>query len=339
SGVAALIPDGSPHATAGSSGVVFLDAGFEGPARLDETLRYGRSLLDLDELARRWRSAYASPDWPEFGAPEAFLTGRATVTRFDVSAAHATEGAVTLVAAHAENDAPNQIAEAVTLVFEGPSDRLERLADAIPSYVIPPFHSIRPARATALPVPPGALSVQIVGQSAHGGYPHRGHNPVPIALGVLERAVSDGLLNVGGGGASTFSVDLRLIPEMRLEQGRGEALRRVESFLRRELPRGRIDAPLARARGGYSLPTDHPAVGKLERLVRSEFGVGGIFGEYGGTDASSLVGVSTPAGEPIPALVFGSIDRSARIHEAEESVDPISIGRVSRIIERFVREP
>jgi hypothetical protein len=62
-----------------------------------------------------------------------------------------------------------------------------------------------------------------------------------------------------------------------------------------------------------------------------------VYGEYGGTDASSLVGVKTPKGKPIPALVFGSMDRSARIHQSEESVDPKLLGGVVRTIVDFVR--
>jgi acetylornithine deacetylase/succinyl-diaminopimelate desuccinylase-like protein len=74
-------------------------------------------------------------------------------------------------------------------------------------------------------------------------------------------------------------------------------------------------------------------------LLREEFGASGVFGEYGGTDASSLATVRTPSGAPLPALVFGSMDRSANIHQAEESVDPSGLGSVIRTIERFILEP
>jgi len=79
-GDVALIPDGSPEATAGSSGVAFLEASFRGPAELREALAYGQALVDLHEVARRWRSIYASPDWPNRHAPEPVITGRASVT-------------------------------------------------------------------------------------------------------------------------------------------------------------------------------------------------------------------------------------------------------------------
>jgi len=105
------------------------------------------------------------------------------------------------------------------------------------------------------------------------------------------------------------------------------------------LPHAQFDAPLARARGGYALAPDHPFALQLERLCAELFHEPGVFGEYGGTDASSLVGVRTPAGDPLPALVFGSMDREAHIHEAEESVDPRTLAAVAVLIERFVREP
>ena len=59
----------------------------------------------------------------------------------------------------------------------------------------------------------------------------------------------------------------------------------------------------------------------------------------GGTDASSLSGITATTGGPLPALVFGSMDRVAHIHEAEESVDPRLIARISSAIERYAREP
>jgi hypothetical protein len=69
------------------------------------------------------------------------------------------------------------------------------------------------------------------------------------------------------------------------------------------------------------------------------FGAKGVYGEYGGTDASSLVGLQTSKGEPIPALVFGLMGRTSHIHEAEENLDPVGVARVSETIRRFVLEP
>ena len=182
SGDVALIPDGSPHATAASSGLVFLDGTFQAPVGPREVVDFGTELVGLQELAGTWHSIYASPDWPDHGAPDPFLTGRATLTRFDLSEARPGAGEVALTAAHAENEAPNQIAEAVTLLFEGPAERLATLPAFLASQLPEPYRLASPVSSTSLSIPPGALSVQVIGKSAHGGYPHRGHNPVPAAL-------------------------------------------------------------------------------------------------------------------------------------------------------------
>ncbi len=49
-----------------------------------------------------------------------------------------------------------------------------------------------------------------------------------------------------------------------------------------------------------------------------------IVGEYGGTDASSFstFGVTRPDGKPMRAVMFGSMDADARIHNYDESADP-----------------
>jgi hypothetical protein len=124
---------------------------------------------------------------------------------------------------------------------------------------------------------------------------------------------------------------------MDLSSGRDEILEGLRASLATELPTARAEAPEVRARGGYALAPTHPMAERLERLCAELFDAPGVFGEYGGTDASSLVGIRTPSGEALPALVFGSMDRDAHIHEAEESVDPRSIAKVAGLIERFVR--
>jgi hypothetical protein len=247
-------------------------------------------------------------------------------------------GPARLLAAHAETDAANQIAQAVTLVLGGEPASVDAAVRAFEAAAHLPFR-VMPAAGTSLTVPPGARAVQVVGISSHGGYPHRGANPVPETLDILADAVSRGALRFDSRGTSTFSVDLRLLPEMTLSEGRDEVLGRLRSGLEGLLPHARLEAPLARARGGYSLSPEHPFARRLERLCTELFHEPGIFGEYGGTDASSLVGVKTPTGEALPALVFGSMDRDAHIHEAEESVDPRTLAAVAELIERFVREP
>jgi len=333
----ALIPDGSPETTVASSGVAFLEASFGGRVPLSEAVDYGEALVGLDEMARAWRSAFASPDWPDRGAPAPVITGRASVTKFDVGGVAPGEKA-RLVAAHAETDAANQIARVVTLMFEGPAPALAALPGALAPLVAPPYR-LAPAGATALSGPPGALALQVIGEAAHGGYPHRGHNPVPAALALLRGAAAQGLLDGRATGSARFTVDLRLTPEMELDAGLAEALARVQGWSAAHSLSARIEAPPARCRPGYALPAGHPSAAKLDRILRATVGAHGPRGEYGGTDASSLRGLTTPSGAPLPALVFGSMDDASHIHDAEESVDPRVLAGVIASLERFVREP
>jgi acetylornithine deacetylase/succinyl-diaminopimelate desuccinylase-like protein len=337
-GDVALIPDGSPETTAGSSGVAFLDASFSAPVSLLDTLAYGAALVGLHEVARSWKSEYRSPDWPDRHAPEPVLTGRATVTRFDLSGASPDPSHLRLLAAHSENDAANQIARAVTLVVGGPPADREALRSRLSPLVPAPFR-LEVGGSTALSVPAEGTALQLVGESAHGGYPHRGHNPVPLTFQILRAAIDRGWLDGRATGTATFAVDLRLIPEMELEVGLSAALSFVRSWSAVHSPFARIDAPPARCRSGYALPIDHPAAVKMERIMRATFGVEGIRGEYGGTDASALRDLRTPANAPLPAIVFGCMDPETHMHEAEESADPRKIAAVAETIERFVREP
>lgn len=334
-GDVALIPDGSPHTTAGSSGVAFLDAATTTAAPLARTVSFGEILVGLDELARTWKSRYASPDWPDHGAPEPVLTGRASVTKLDLVSTGPTG---TLRTVHAEADAANQIAESVTLVLGGPPAEVDRVRQALESEVRPPYR-VANAEATSLEVPAGAQAFQVVGTSTHGGYPHRGHNPVPETIRLLRRGVESGWLDGSSTFTATYAVDLRLTPEMALASGTAPALARVEAALGAAHVPGRIEAPPARCRPGYALAPDHPALRRLAALLQAEGGEGGVFGEYGGTDASTLGTVATPRGEPLPAIVFGSMDRDSRIHDAEESADPRLLGTVARAVYRFIQEP
>lgn len=333
----ALIPDGSPETTVGSSGVAFLEASFGGRVPLREAIAYGETLVGLQEMVRGWRSVYPSPDWPDKGAPDPVITGRASVTKFDIGGVAPLEK-LHLVAAHAETDAANQIARAVTLVFEGPTADRTALPARLAALVAPPYR-VEPAGATALSIPRDALAVQLIGQAAHGGYPHRGHNPVPAALALLRNAVEGKLLDGRATGSALFTVDLRLPPEMELADGLRDALGQVERWTSAHSLSARIEAPPARCRPGYALAPDHPAAAKLDRILRETLGAHGVRGEYGGTDASSLRGLTTPSGAPLPAVVFGSMDDDAHIHDAEESVDPRKLAGVARALERFVREP
>ncbi|MCI4353455.1 MAG: M20/M25/M40 family metallo-hydrolase [Thermoplasmata archaeon] len=338
-GEVALIPDGDPHATAGSSGVLFLDGTFARPVELPRVVAFGESLVALQSLAEAWTSIYPSPDWPDHGAPAPTITGRATVTKFDATGElDGPAGRSRVGAIHAETDATNQIAQSVTLVVHGAAPQLSRLSGDLALLLPPPFR-LETARATALTVPAGSLALSVVGTSAHAGYPHRGHNPVPATLQLLDRALRSGLLDSVSPLAATFGVDLRLIPEMPMDVGVQAALDYARSWSSTHDREARVDAPPDRGRGGYALRSDHPALLKMERILASVFGVPGIFGEYGGTDASSLLGLRTPRGEPLPALVFGLMGRTSHIHEAEENLDPIGVARVTETIRRFIAEP
>lgn len=334
----ALIPDGSPHATAGSSGALFLDATFDAPVALGAVIDLGQALASLHDRVREWRSIYPSPDWPDHGAPEAKITGRATVTKFEARAHGAPPRPGQLLLAHAETDAANQIAESVTLAFapgpDAPGTVLARARAAIPS----PFRVER-AGATALTIPPDAVAISVIGHSAHGGYPHRGHNPVPATLSLLQHGVKGGWIDAGPPLTASFAIDLRLPPEMPIHDGLTPFLSWANGWIRSYGTPAHVEAPPSRCRGGYALALDHPALRRFERILGETMGAHGVFGEYGGTDASALGVMRTPRGEPLPAIVFGSMDRSANIHEAEESADPALIAGVARTIERFVREP
>ncbi|MGD0718372.1 MAG: M20/M25/M40 family metallo-hydrolase, partial [Thermoplasmata archaeon] len=331
-----LIPDGSPQATAGSSGVAFLDATFERPPPVSEAIAYGHALVGLHELARHWRSALSSPDWPDHQGPEAVITGRATVTKIDIGPAAPDRTHLALVYARAESDAANQIPQSVTLVFDGPEVARGALRAALAALLPPPFH-LEAAGPTSVPIPEGTLALSVVGLSGHGGYPHRAHNPVPATLDLLQQAGERGLIALSTAAPSSFVVDLRLPPEMPLAAGLDAALGHVHAWTSRHAPSAQIVAPPHRCRSGYWLPPTHPAAVRLERMLHDVLGVNGIFGEYGGTDASAFGDLKTPAGEPMPALVFGSMDREAHIHEAEESADPRLIGAISEVLYRYAR--
>ena len=334
----ALIPDGSPEATAGSSGIAFLEGSCGPSAPLSQTVAFGRILVGLHDVARTWRSVYRSPDWPDRGAPEPVITGRATVTQFDVSDVALPPERVGLLYAHAETDAANQIAAAVTLVFGGPAVDLNRLTDRLRPLLDPTFR-LNAAGASEVPGPPGTLALQVLGTAAHGGYPHRGKNPVPAAIELLGAAAGAGLIDPTAPSRATFSVDVRFIPEMELSDGLEQVLATARRAAVAQVPGATVRAPPARCRSGYAIPVDHPALRKLSTLLGRTFGAHAIRGEYGGTDASALRDLTTPSGQPLPALVFGSMDVGAHIHDAEESVDPAKIAAVAATIESFVLEP
>ncbi len=330
-----LIPDAGPETIAGSSGVAFLEASFDRPVPLREATAFGDVLVGLHELARTWKSALPSPDWPDRHAPEPVITGRASVTKFDRDPSP--QPGARLLGIHAESDAANQVARAVTLVVTGAADDLETLPARLAPLLSPPFR-LEVGGTTALAVPDGARVLQVVGEATHGGYPHRGHNPVPATLGLLRAASDRGWLDTEAPARTTFTVDLRLPPEMELDEGLPAALAFVRAGAAARAPHARIEAPPGRGRSGYALPAGDPTAARLQRILAETVGSPGIVGEYGGTDASAIRGLTAPSGRPLAAVVFGSMDVAARIHDAEESVDPRLLAGVATAIERFVRE-
>jgi acetylornithine deacetylase/succinyl-diaminopimelate desuccinylase-like protein len=332
-----LIPDGSPYVAAASSGVLFLDGSFEGSATLSDAIAYARILIGLHSRASAWKSRYASPEWKDGIAPEPVITGRATLTRLDFEAgALGRADAIRLRAVHAETDSTNLIPESVTLAFDAPGERSRELLAALAAN-LPEGIRIETDATTSLRLTPGTWTVAIVGKGHHAGLPHRARNPVPVAVERLASLADRRLLDPGARGTWTFGVDLRLTPEMTVAQGRDAAFDFVLSRTRASLPQSRLDAPPPRQRGGYALDPSHPAVVRLSRILGRTMGNAGVFGEYGGTDASSLVDVPARAGGSLAAPVFGSMDPEARIHEAEESVDPRLLAAVVDSIVEFVR--
>ena len=334
----ALIPDGSPEATGGSSGVAFLDGSFARPVPLAQVVAFGEELVGLHDVARTWKSIYLSPDWPNRNAPEKVITGRASVTKFDFQASSGRRAGVGLVAVHAETDAANQIGASVTLVVDGSAPEIDRFVGSLEPILPAPF-SLGRNGPTALTVPPGAKTLQVLGVACHGGYPHWGHNPVPPTLELLRSSIARHLLDGATIGTATFTVDLRIIPEMEVDRALSTVMKRTRAWSKAHRIPAQLEAPPSRIRSGYAIAPDHPAVLKLERILADVYGVRGVWGEYGGTDASALRDLKTPSGKPLPALVFGSMDPQAHINDAEESVNPRHLAGVVRAIERFVREP
>jgi acetylornithine deacetylase/succinyl-diaminopimelate desuccinylase-like protein len=334
-GDVALIPDGSPHVVPASSGVAFLDGSFLEPVPLSDALRFEARLEEMHAEVAAQRSRYPSPDYPDHGAPAPVITGRATVTRVDLGPIPSAGDSPRVVAIHAETDAANFIPESVTLALAGAAKPRAELRDHLAAS-LPKGFSFQPARHTALTAPAGSDLVQIVGVGGHGGSPHRAKNPVPVALEALRSAVAAGRLDDKAVAPVTFAVDIRMIPEASRADGLDQALEGVRAWARRMCPSARLEAPPHRLRTGYALPLDDPNVQRLAAILARTLGAHGVYGEYGGTDASSLAGLLTPSGAPLPAIVFGSMDRESHIHDAEESADPRLIAGVAETIREFV---
>jgi acetylornithine deacetylase/succinyl-diaminopimelate desuccinylase-like protein len=149
---------------------------------------------------------------------------------------------------------------------------------------------------------------------------------------VLEKLAA-GLRPVKGTGGLGF--DLRLIPEETLPPVKAALERHFESARRASVPSAQLAVPHDRAKSGYALPLEDPDLRFLVRAYQKAVGKETrIVGEYGGTDASSFSvhDVRTPLGKPMRALMFGSMDLDARIHNYDESADPRLIRDVVNVL-------
>ncbi len=332
-GELALIPDGSDYVAAGSSGVSFLDLAVETPTPLSHLLLLAQRAIDFHGIADSWRSQLAAPR--ERGdPPHPTIAGRATLTRLDLRVPRGASSDPRPMEVHAESLAANQIPASVTISLPPlPGVVLDAVVGPTGLKVPPPFA----LRWDAAGGSQGGPTITVSGISGHGGYPHEAANPVPIAVAVVRELGDRGIVDLSAKGTGEMTLDLRSPPEM-------EASRAVSTFreyFRAEIEStvagARLEAPVDRTRSGYFLPVDHPMVRRVENVYEEvAHRPVGVYGEFGGTDASALRTLRTPGGAPLPAIVFGAMDARAHIHDAEESLDPARLREVVELLVRMV---
>lgn len=329
SGLMTVIPDGSPYVAAGSSGVSFVDVSLPPKSRVTEFLRVTESLTEFRTVAASWVSALPSPPEPEGTPPNAHITGRATLTLTNLRAPATGGAAAQLTALRSASLAANQIPAVVKLSFAGKTSALGKLESVLTSQVRLPFQ-------LRIQASEGELVAEVVGRSGHGGYPHRAHNPVPESARLLLEALQAGALEDGRVESATMTLDLRSPPEMEAEQAL-EIFRNYFRQLENEVAGVKADVPPGRERSGYFISPSDPRVESLRRIFSEVSGrTVGIYGEYGGTDASALRRITTPRGDPMPVVVVGAMDETAHIHDAEESLDPRYFHEVIRLLTTWV---
>jgi len=329
SGEMAVIPDGSPYVAAGSSGVSFVEIALPSKSSLEEYLRVCKGVADFHKVAETWVSALVAPPEPDGTTPHPNITGRATVTKVDALCQAGSPSKASFVSVHANSEAANQIPATVTLTFQGEPGQLKAVEDLLRTTVTKPFEIKSKKKGKD-------LSVDVVGRSGHGGYPHRAANPVPETVRLITEAIHKDLLAESQVAKAELTLDLRSPPEM-------ESVQAMDIFnnsfraLELEVPGAKAVVPPGRARSGYFLSPADARAKKIQQIYREVSGRQiGIFGEYGGTDASALRELTTPSGEPMPAVVLGSMDKEANIHDAEESLDPRYYNEVVELLIRWV---
>ncbi len=276
----ALLPDGDPHVSGGSSGVVFGDISFAGP--FPNFLSLLKSLIAYKQARQKIHSVLSAPDWPR--APSQKITGRFTVTKLFWTSAKA------------------------KLTSGGNSN------NTIPDMVLGKI---------------GPGKIEVLGRGGHAGSPHHFKNPIELSLPVLSE------LNITERGKGTLGFDMRLIPE----EEPSAAYKRFLQYYKKIAPTGaKLTAPLERRKHGYFLGPKDPAVLLLRRAFESVTGKKQkIVGDYGGSDATSFVGLKTPSGKQLKALLFGSEGPGTNIHGANENASPRALRKNIEIIKWMLR--
>lgn len=320
-----VIPDGSPHVAAGSSGVSFVDVSMSPGTTVGEYLRVSESVAKFKDVAKSWESQLPSPPEPVGKSPHPHITGRATITLSDLRSPSGKDGLSSL---HSNSDAANQIPASVSLRFSGRKEELQELSEHFSKGIRGPFKS----QST---LDKNTLSVEVIGKSGHGGYPHRALNPVPEATRALLSAIEAGLLEDSPVEAGSLTLDMRSPPEMESSEAISIFMNYFQR-LRDEVEGAKAMVPPGRDRSGYFISANDPRVVEIERIYSEVCGRSvGIYGEYGGTDASTLRHLKTPAGDPMPVVVVGAMDDDAHIHDAEESIHPRCFNEVVELLVRW----
>ncbi|MBI4015574.1 MAG: M20/M25/M40 family metallo-hydrolase [Candidatus Aenigmarchaeota archaeon] len=276
----ALLPDGDPHVSGGSSGVVFGDIEFNG--NFPVFLKFLKNLIAYKQVREKMNSVLSAPDWPS--SPSRKITGRFTVTKLFWASKKA------------------------KLSSGGNSN------NTIPDMVLGKI---------------GSGKIEILGKGGHAGLPHCFKNPIELSIPVMEE------LKIAESGTGRIGFDMRLIPE----EDPNKAFRKFLGFYRSIKPSGaKLTAPPERRKHGYFLKPKDPAVVLLKKSFESVTGKKHkVLGDYGGSDATSFIGLKTPDGKPLKALLFGSEGKGTNIHGANENAPPSALRKNMEIIKWLLR--
>lgn len=312
----AMLPDASPNVIAGSSGVTFSDIIVQEAIPSENLVGLLEHMLAFRTTAMKHKSRLDSGDWPDGGAPDPKITGRFTVTKLEWQSRGERNG-LRLKRVHAETESYNAIPEIITVEFDATPEalaaaekRLKGLGEL--------SKRVEVEETTGEGVVEGRIIIH--GKGGHGGYPHRFDNPMDHAPRILEALFSAG---PGQMGMASLGFDMRTIPEEEPEVQFRELESHVKTGIRKLAPGAEFKVPDHGMRPGYYVPPEEPRVRLLQQAFEAVSGTApAIIGEYGGTDASFFTHILTPAGEPMIALLFGSMDNEANIHSWNENAKP-----------------